>query len=102
LPCGTVQQRRFLRASDGAILKAVNKWLERLPPWKLAVLSASAIILTVTITFSYGYVSDRHYGVGIRWWVTRGVILAVILTGGSTLTALTRHGKRGSGGRGDE
>jgi hypothetical protein len=96
LPSGTVQKRRFLRASDGAILKAVNKWLERLPLWKFAVLNASALILIETI-MCYGL------GLGIRWLVTRGVMLTILLTGSQTLSFYLwkcRRRERGSTGPG--
>jgi threonine/homoserine/homoserine lactone efflux protein len=85
------------------MLKAVNKWVDRLPLWKLAVLNASAIILILTIMSSYVYVNDRQYWLGIRWCVAHGVFWTILFTGSSTLSAYIgrrRRGKRGSTGPG--
>lgn len=76
------------------MLKAVNKWLDLLPLWKLAVLSAPAIILILAIMSSYFYVNDRHYWLGIRWWVAHGVFWTILFTGSSTLGAYVGRCRR--------
>jgi hypothetical protein len=95
--CDPRTEGRFIRTRISSILRAVKKWLDRLPLWQWAILNAFTSLLAIAIVAVIIQLTHHQPWGGIRWWVEYGVSYAIFFAGWSTLLRHLRMRRRERG-----
>jgi hypothetical protein len=77
-------------------VRAVNRWLDRLPVWQFAAVYAGFILLSVAVLAVVLLHIRPHSVLGYRWFAEYGIGIAFLLT---TSATWKRRGRQRRGGK---